>query len=590
MADEPALRANGIGVAFAGVWVLSDVSVDILPGEIHGLIGENGAGKSTLGKVFGGYYAASAGTLDVFGERASAWDPLSALSKGVAIMHQELQLVPALTVAENVFLGLEEQRWGVLRRTEAERLTDLMETSGFQLNPNAIVSRLPIADQQKIEILRALARDARIIVMDEPTSSLSRDEVSQLHLAMRKLRDEGRSIIYVSHFLHDILEVSDRITVLRDGLHVKTGPAAEETRSTLVAAMLGGGKSETPFPPKVRPEDPEPVLEVEDLESEQGANGASLSVGRGEIVGLTGLVGSGRSEIARAIVGADPATGGEVRLKGEVYRNRSIRRSAARGMVMSPEDRRKQGLVMTMRVSPNMTLPHLSRFAHLGVMRRRAERSRALSLIEHFRVRPADPNGNVATFSGGNQQKVLIGKWLMENPDIVILDEPSRGVDVGARERIHFAIAELAAGGTAVLLISSEIEEVLGLAHRAYLTDGGRIVEEVIPEESSEADLLALLFQTRASGAARHDDKPAPAFLTRVILRGAVRPTEKERCAARCRNIGQAPPRAAPPFGSRPGARPRRRGPQSHRTARRSRDHEKSRAFTSAASCRPTRS
>ena len=331
--------------------------------------------------------------------------------------------------------------------------------------------------------------------MDEPTSSLSRNEVSQLHRAMRKLRDEGRSIIYVSHFLNDILDVSDRITVLRDGKHVKTVPAAGETRSSLVAAMLGGGKSETPFPPRVRPQDPEPVLEVEDLESAEGANGASLSVGRGEIVGLTGLVGSGRSEIARAIVGADPATGGEVRLRGEVYRNRSVRRSAALGMVMSPEDRRKQGLVMTMRVSPNMTLPHLGRFAHLGVMRRRTERSRALSLIEHFRVRPADPNGNVATFSGGNQQKVLIGKWLMENPDIVILDEPSRGVDVGARERIHFAVAELAAGGTGVLLISSEIEEVLGLAHRAYLVDGGRIVDEVIPEGSSEADLLALLFQ-----------------------------------------------------------------------------------------------
>ena len=249
---------------------------------------------------------------------------------------------------------------------------------------------------------------------------------------------------------------------------------------------------------------PEPVLEVDALQSERGANGASLSVGRGEIVGLTGLVGSGRSEIARAIVGADPATGGEVRLKGEVYRKRSIRRSAALGMVMSPEDRRKQGLILTMRVSPNMTLPHLGRFAHLGVMRRRTERSRAMSLIEHFRVRPADPNGNVATFSGGNQQKVLIGKWLMENPDIVILDEPSRGVDVGARERIHFAIAELAAGGTGVLLISSEIEEVLGLAHRAYLADGGRIVEEVIPEESSEADLLDLLFQhqSRRRGAA----------------------------------------------------------------------------------------
>ena len=495
MTAGAALTASGIGVSFSGVEVLRDVSLDILPGEIHGLIGENGAGKSTLGKVLGGYYTASAGTLDVFGERADAWDPLQALAKGVAIMHQELQLVPELTVAENVFLGLEEQRFGVLRRTEARRLEDLMAASGFRLDPDAVVSHLPIADRQKIEILRALARDARIIVMDEPTSTLSRDEVAQLHLAMQRLRDEGRSIIYVSHFLHDILEVADRITVLRDGGHVKTAPAAGETRSSLVAAMLGGGKSETPFPPRVRPSDPQPVLEVVDLVSPQGANGASLTVGRGEIVGLTGLVGSGRSEIARAIIGADRATGGEVRVKGEPYASRSIRRSAARGMVMSPEDRRRQGLVMTMRTASNMTLPHLARFAPAGVLKRRIERSRAMRLIEHFRVRPPDPDGDVATFSGGNQQKILIGKWLMENPDIVILDEPSRGVDVGARERIHFAIAELAAQGTGVLLISSEIEEVLGLAHRACLVDGGRIVEEVDPEESSEADLLALLFQ-----------------------------------------------------------------------------------------------
>ena len=495
MTGEAALTASGIGVSFSGVAVLSDVSLDILPGEIHGLIGENGAGKSTLGKVLGGYYPASTGTLDVFGERAGTWDPLLALARGVAIMHQELQLVPELTVAENVFLGLEEHRWGVLRRTEARRLEELMAASGFRLDPNAIVARLPIADQQKIEILRALAREARIIVMDEPTSSLSRDEVSQLHVAMRKLRDEGRSIIYVSHFLNDILEVADRITVLRDGEHVKTAAAAGETRSTLVAAMLGGGKSETPFPPRMRPADPEPVLQVSDLASRRGANGASLTVGRGEIVGLTGLVGSGRSEIARAIIGADPATGGDVRVRGEPYRKRSIRRSAALGMVMSPEDRRKQGLVMTMRTSSNMTLPHLARFAPAGVMKRRLERSRAMRLIEHFQVRPPDADGDVATYSGGNQQKILISKWLMENPDIVILDEPSRGVDVGARERIHFAIAELAAGGAGVLLISSEIEEVLGLAHRAYLADGGRIVEEVIPEESSEADLLALLFQ-----------------------------------------------------------------------------------------------
>ena len=510
----PAFRTSGVGVTFAGVSVLRDVSLDIHAGEIHGLIGENGAGKSTLGKVIGGYYAASAGALEVFGQPVAAWNPPVALSRGVAIMHQELQLVPALTVAENVFLGLEDHLCGVLRRTEARRLQALMAKSGFRLDPHSIVSDLSIADRQKIEILRALARDARIIVMDEPTSSLSRDEVAQLHAAMRQLRDEGRSVIYVSHFLDDILAVSDRITVLRDGEHVRTAPAADESRGSLVAAMLGGGRSETHFPPRIRPTDPPPVLEVTDLVSPGGARHASLTVGRGEIVGLTGLVGSGRSEIARAIIGADRATGGEVRLHGRVYRNRSIRRSAALGMVMSPEDRRRQGLVMTMPARANMTLPHLARFAALGVLRRREERRRARQQIEHFQVRPNDPDGDISTFSGGNQQKILIGKWLLENPDLVILDEPSRGVDIGARERIHAAIAELAAGGTGVLLISSEIEEVLGLAHRACLAHAGRIVAEIDPATASEADLLALLFRhqgERTDGGARAGHPPPAA-------------------------------------------------------------------------------
>ncbi len=426
------------------------------------------------------------------------WDPPTALANGVAIMHQELQLVPAMTVAENVFLGLEHERLGVLERDEAERLVALMRSSGFSLDPGALVADLPIADQQKIEILRALARDARVIVMDEPTSSLSKDEVGQLHDAMRTLRDEGRTVIYVSHYLEDILAVTDRVTVLRDGVHVRTGTTAEETRGSLVSAMLGQGKTETPFPEKVRPADAETVLDVSGLGNDAGVRGASLTVGKGEIVGLIGLVGSGRSEIARAIIGADPARTGDVALNGRSYRRRSVAESARRGLVMVPEDRRRQGLVMTMRVRANITLPHLARISRAGMIRSRKELSRTRELIEYFRVRPADPDGDVSRFSGGNQQKVLFGKWLAGNPGIVILDEPSRGVDVGARERIHQAIAELAARGTAVLVISSEISEVLGLAHRAYLIDRGRTVEEIDPQEHSEATVLSALFRHQA--------------------------------------------------------------------------------------------
>ena len=500
-AGTPAIRARDIGVSFSGVSVLRDVTLDILPGEIHGLVGENGAGKSTLGKVLGGYYSASHGTLEVFGRPAVSWDPHSALARGVAIMHQELQLVPALTVAQNVFLGIEDHRWGVLRSTEATRLEKLMRTSGFELDPHAVVSDLSIADQQKIEILRALARNARVIVMDEPTSSLSKGEVDQLHDAMRKLRGEGRTVIYVSHFLDDVLSVTDRITVLRDGEHVATLDTGKVGKADLVGAMLGGEKTETPFPPKVAPKGSTIVLEARDVRSARGARGASLTIAGGEIVGLVGLVGSGRSEIARAIIGADAATGGELLLEGAAYDTRTVAASAARGLVMVPEDRRKQGLVMTMPVRANMSLPHLKRMSHAGVVDGRAERKRARELIDHFQVRPAMLDGDVSNYSGGNQQKVLIGKWLMENPKVVILDEPSRGVDVGARQRIHEAICELAAGGTAILLISSEIDEVLGLAHRAYLVDSGRIVAEIDPSDNDEASVLAALFHHQSANA-----------------------------------------------------------------------------------------
>ena len=412
MTAGPAIRATGIGVSFGGVSVLREVTLDVAQGEIHGLIGENGAGKSTLGKVLGGYYAASAGSLEVFGEAVGRWNPPEALARGVAIMHQELQLVPAMTVAQNVFLGLEDASWGVLRRNESRRLADLTRAYGFDLDPDAVVAGLPIAEQQKIEILRALAREARVIVMDEPTSSLSRAEIDQLHQTMLRLRDRGRTVVYVSHFLGDILAVCDSITVLRDGDHVRTGPASAETRETLVSAMLGGGQTATHYPARAVPPAAAPALEVVGLSSPNGTRDVSLTVGRGEIVGLIGLVGSGRTEIARAILGADPGTG-TVRIMGRDFTDRRPAAATRRGMVMIPEDRRRQGLVMTMPVRPNMTLPHLASYSTGGVMATGAERRRVIDLIDRFRVRPAGVDGDVSRYSGGNQQKVLIGKWLI---------------------------------------------------------------------------------------------------------------------------------------------------------------------------------
>ena len=498
VARQDAIRAHGLGVSFGGVSVLRNISVDIAQGEIHGLVGENGAGKSTLGKVLGGYYQATSGRMDVFGQPALPWNPRAALARGVALMHQELQLVPAMTVAQNVFLGIEDRTLGVLHRNLSRRLSGLMASSGFALDPDAVVSTLSIADRQKIEILRALARKARVIVMDEPTSSLAKAEVAQLHQTMRALRADGCSVIYVPHFLDDILSVSDRVTVLRDGDHVLTAQARELTKGRIVAAMLGGGKTETPFPPKLPSPDPTPALEVQGLTAATGVNGVTLTLRKGEIVGLIGLVGSGRSEIARAIIGADPATG-RVRLAGVELTNRTPHRATKAGLVMVPEDRRRQGLVMTLPLRPNMTLPHLGRFSRAMVMQRGKEVSKALELVNHFQIRPANIEGDISAYSGGNQQKVLIGKWLIGDPKVVILDEPSRGVDVGARQRIHEAIAELAARGTAVLVISSDIEEVLGLAHRACLIDRGRIVETIDPDQSDEAQVLAALFRHQSS-------------------------------------------------------------------------------------------
>lgn len=497
----PAIQARGITVRFGDVEVLSGIDVDIAKGSIHGLIGENGAGKSTLGKVLGGYYRATKGALSVFGEPAGRWDPPNALARGVAIMHQELQLVPHLTVAQNVFMGIEKHRWSVMQRNEASRLQDVMNVSGLHLNAHALAIDLPLADQQKVEILRALAREAQVIVMDEPTSSLSKDEIDQLHKIMGQLRNEDRTVVYVTHFLDHVLEVCDQVTVLRDGNLVLTGAVADQTKQSLVGAMLGGDRTETHYPAKGENPGTDIVLSVRNLVG-ANVNVQALDIHAGEIVGLIGLVGSGRSEIARAIVGADKATG-EVTING-IAIVPSIGASTEAGIVMVPEDRRKQGLVMALPVSANVTLPHLRRYSRIGVISVGQESETTTKHIEKFSVRPAKINGDISLYSGGNQQKVLLAKWLDGDPQMVILDEPTRGVDVGARETIHATIAELAANGTAVLLISSEIDEVLGLAHRAHLVDSGQIMQEIDPSTVVESEVLAALFQYQSlKGAAQ---------------------------------------------------------------------------------------
>ena len=475
--------------------VLRNISLTMFAGQVHALVGQNGAGKSTLGKIIGGVHQPSAGTLTVAGRETTGWSTRDALRSGVATIQQELSLVPDRTVAENVFLGVEHHTMGLLKVDLVQRFDQLEATCHLRLHPQALVRDLRLADQQKVEIMRALARDAQVIVMDEPASSLTADEVGRLHHIVTTLRAEGRLIIYVTHFLDTVLGVCDQVTVLRDGSHVRTGPTAVETQESLVEAMLGMATDVAfPPPPPLPKIAARPVVEVRGVGSNTGLRRIDVVIRPGEIVGLAGLVGSGRTELARLIFGLDDLTAGEIVIGGRRQTRRSARRSMAQGVALIPEDRKKQGLIMTQDLQANIGLPVAGRGRRLPWMSTGAERKLARMLIRRLDIRPADPRKNVLTLSGGNQQKVLFAKWMTIKPAVVLLDEPTRGVDVGARLQIYHLIRELAEGGAAVLLISSELEEVFGLSHRIYLLKDGEKVGEVDPAAATLDDVLFTLF------------------------------------------------------------------------------------------------
>ncbi|MCU1443272.1 MAG: sugar transporter, ATP-binding protein [Cryobacterium sp.] len=484
-----------ISKRFGGTQALNHVSLALAAGEVHALVGENGAGKSTLGKIIAGLYTPDAGTLSIDGSPVTRWDPVRAQHSGIVMIAQELSLVRQLTVEQNVFLGVEQNRMGVMRRNLSERFAELQEIAHFGLNPKARVGDLRLADQQKIEIMRALARDARVIVMDEPTSSLTAHETSQLHELIRRLRDQGRSVVYVSHFLDAVLEVGDTVTIMRDGNLVRTSPIRDETKKSIVEGMLGRELAVTfPERPAPPPATTPPILTTSGLSSDAGISDVSITVRPGEIVGLLGLVGSGRSEIARAIVGADRLTGGTITFNGTRLHKPSPRRSTELGIVLVPEDRHGQGLVLERSVKENVSLPFLDRFSRFGVLRGGMERTGVTKMVTDLNVRPPRIGLTIQGLSGGNQQKALLAKWLIGDPKFVILDEPTRGVDIGAKLTIYELIVALAERGIGVLLISSEHEEVLALSNRAYLVSRGRIAGEVDPTVLSTSELLGRLF------------------------------------------------------------------------------------------------
>jgi ABC-type sugar transport system ATPase subunit len=493
--STPHIEVKNVSKHFEGVRALSEVSLSVKQGEIHGLVGENGAGKSTLGRIISGVIPPDDGAIRVHGHSVHYRSPRDALRDRITSIQQEIALVPQRTVLENVFLGFEDSRSGLLDDgSMRRRYRDLDEKSGFGLKPDVRVRRLTIADQQKVEILQALARGAELIVMDEPTAKLNSEESAKLLDIVRDLRFQGTTIIYVSHFLEEVLSVADRVTVMRNGEVVETSPSSEETVDSLVTAMLGR-PADLVFPERPALEPAARVVFSARGIARQGIlEDVSLELRRGEILGLAGLIGSGQSELARTIFGADSRDAGVLEVDGAPVRMRSTRDAIKAGIHLVPEDRKEQGLLMRLPVGHNVTLPHLAHIFNAGIVRGGTERTTTTRLLERLDVRPARPAVGTSKLSGGNQQKVLFAKWLVRRPRVLIADEPTRGVDVGAKRAIYDLIVSLAADGMGVLLISSEIEEILGLAHRTLVMRRGRIVGEFQGAEMSKERVMRAAF------------------------------------------------------------------------------------------------
>jgi ABC-type sugar transport system ATPase subunit len=478
---------TGICKSFPGVRALQDVSLQLRAGEVLALLGENGAGKSTLIKVLGGAHLPNSGSLHINGVEKQLRNPVEARRAGIAVIYQEFNLVPTLTAAENLFLGQEHSRAGWIDRgEEARRAAELFARIGMTIDPAARCRDLSVAQQQGVEIARALGTEARIVVMDEPTAALTVQEVEKLFAVIRDLKKQGLGIIYVSHRLEEIFTIADRVTVLRDGQHVGTRPIGEIDRDQLIEMMVGR-KLEQEFP-KRHATIGEPRLVVKNLCRSPRVCDISFSIRRGEVLVLTGLVGAGRTETARLIFGADRPDSGTIELDGKLLSIGEPEDAIAAGIALLTEDRKAQGLVLGHSVRENFALPNLASWSNLGWVDRGKERSAFGRFVERLRIRLSRQDQPAETLSGGNQQKVLLARWLQRNCDVVIFDEPTRGIDVGAKVEIYQLINELAAEGKAILMISSELLEVLGMADRILVMREGRLMGEIsdVPHATQE--------------------------------------------------------------------------------------------------------
>ena len=489
--NEYIVEMENINKSFSGVPVLKNVRFTLKAGEVMALLGENGAGKSTLMKILSGVYVRDSGTMKIFGEEQGDLDTKKAQELGVAIIHQELNMCRHLTVAENIFLGREVRKGVTLNNREmVKRTQEVLDSLKIALSPNTVVGDLPVSKQQMVEIAKALSVHAKILIMDEPTSALSSKEIDELFRLVDQLRSEGCGIVYISHRMEELSHVANRVTVMRDGEFIMEGNFADYTMDQLIAKMVGRDIKEK-FP-RVQCQRGEKILEVKNLNAGRMVRDVSFDLYAGEIVGIAGLVGAGRTETTRAIFGIDPKDSGEIVLDGKSVSIKKPIDAIKAGIVLTPEDRKRDGLCTKLGVRENLSIPNLDWLSNgIGKVNQKKEREIADKVVEELQIKLSSVEINAESLSGGNQQKVVIGKWLARNSRVIMFDEPTRGVDVGAKVEIYNLMNRLKQQGTGVLFVSSELPEILGISDRILVMCDGHLTGELPVAEATEDKILS---------------------------------------------------------------------------------------------------
>ncbi|MBO5354925.1 MAG: sugar ABC transporter ATP-binding protein [Clostridia bacterium] len=490
---RPLLEMRGIVKEFPGVRALDRVNLTVREGSVHALMGENGAGKSTLMKCLFGIYEKDAGEILLDGERVEFKSPRQALDRGVAMVHQELNQALKRSVMDNIWLGRYPTRWGFTSEREMEQKTrTVFEDLGLSIDPKRIMGTMSVAERQMAEIAKAVSYNARVIVLDEPTSSLTEEEVGHLFRIIRTLRERGCGIIYISHKMEEILQISDEITVMRDGAHVATEPAENMTMEKIIRLMVGRELSNR-FPEKSAKQG-DTVLEIKNISSRYTkVKDVSLTLKKGEIVGLAGLAGAGRSELLENIFGISARSSGELYLNGKQIFNRTPREAISNGFAFLTEERRATGIFGILDITENTTITALRKYRRWKLLL--SDRTRRLDtdkMIHRLAVKTASRETQIRTLSGGNQQKVILSRWLLTSPQILLLDEPTRGIDVGAKYEIYVLLEELAAAGKSIVMVSSELPELIGVCHRIYVMSGGEITGEVNASSTTQEEIMTL--------------------------------------------------------------------------------------------------